>query len=294
MILGALSKESGFVFPVLATLLAIHAAEKSKRVILALGLFYVSAVALFAYRWSLLGGIGGYVDAGGRPQALHFSMGRAFNTLSLRLWTALYFPINWSIRPSALLVFLLAIYIGALLRLMWGRPSLRDISLGIGLVLATALVPLHLLFLDKDLQGARMIYLASAAFSILLGVALTGLRPRARSFCALVMILFNCAALTHNLDIWRSVSQRAQEACHDASRCAGASANRLLVRQLPESLDGVFFFGNGFPQCVEAIAGRRIQVELDRSSAPRPSNGQAVLHWDERREQLECGGDGRQ
>ncbi len=73
MILAALSKESGFIFPVLATLVALHAGEKSKRVLLALGLFYSSAAALFAYRWSLLGGIGGYVDAGGRPQALHLS-----------------------------------------------------------------------------------------------------------------------------------------------------------------------------------------------------------------------------
>jgi hypothetical protein len=292
MILGALSKECGFIFPVLATLVALHAGEKSRRVALALGLFYAGAAALFAYRWSLLGGVGGYLDASGRPQALHFSLGRAFNTLFLRLWTALYFPINWSVQPGALLVFLLAVYIGALLWLMLGQPSLRDISLCIGLVLATALVPLHLLLVDKDLQGARMIYLASAMFSILLGAALTGLPPKARSFCAVVIILFNYAALTHNLNIWEGVSQHAQQACQDASRYAGASANRLLVQQLPESLDGVFFFGNGFPECVEATAGRKIEVEIDRGSAPHSSNGQAVLRWNQQQQQLECSGGG--
>jgi hypothetical protein len=210
------------------------------------------------------------------------------------LWTVLYFPINWSIQPGALLVFLLTVYVGALLWLMLGRPSCRDISLGIGLVLATTLVPLHLLFLDKDLQRARMIYLASAAFSILLGVALTGLRPKARSFCAVIIILFNYAALTHNLGIWERVSQRAEEACKDASRCAGGSATRMLVQQLPESIDGVFFFANGFPQCVEAAAGRKIEVELDRGLAPHSSSGQVVLHWNQRRERLECGEDGCQ
>jgi hypothetical protein len=294
MTLAALSKEPGFIFPVLATLVALHAGEMSKRVILALGLFYTGAAALFAYRWSVLGGIGGYVDAGGRPSVLHFSLGRAFNTLFLRLWTALYFPINWSIKPTALLVFLLAMYVGAMLRLILGRPSSRDVSLAVGLVLATTLVPLHLLSLDRDLQGARMIYLTSAAFSLLLGVALAGLSPKVRSFCALIIILFNYAALTHNLAIWERVSLRAQEACKDASVCAGASATHMLVRQLPQSIDGVFFFTNGFSECVEAAIGRKIDVELDRGAAPHPSNSQILLRWNQQREQLECGGDGCQ
>ncbi len=292
MVLGALSKESGFIFPILATLVALHAGEKSKRVVLALGLFYAVAAALFTYRWSLLGGVGGYVDAGGKPQALHFSLGRAINVLFLRLWTALYFPINWSVRPGVLLVVLLAMYIGALLWLMRSQPSLRDIWLGIGLVLATTLIPLHLLFLDKDLLRARMIYLASAGFSILLGVALAGLRPKARGICAAVILLFNYAALTHNLGIWQRVSQQAQEACEDAAHFAGVSANRMLVQQLPESLDGVFLFGNGFPECLEAAAGRKIEVDLDRGKAPPPSGGQVVLRWNQQTEQLECGGDG--
>lgn len=175
---------------------------------------------------------------------------------------------------------------------MLGRSSFRDLSLAIGLVLATTLIPLHLLLLDKDLQGARMIYLTSAAFSIFLAVALAGLRPKARNLCAVIIILFNYAALEHNLGIWESVSQRAQLACQDASRYAGLSANRLLVQQLPESLDGVFFFANGFPQCVEGSNGRKIEVELDRGSAANPSGGQVVLRWNRQREQLECGRDG--
>ncbi len=291
MILAALSKEPGFIFPVLATLVALHAGEKSKRVILALGLFYVGAAALFAYRWSVLGGIGGYVDAGGRPQALHLGLGRAFKTLSLRLWTALYFPINWSVRPSPLLVCLLAAYVGALLWLMLARPSRRDILLGIGLVLTTALIPLHLLVLDQDLQGARMLYLASAAFSILLAMALAGLRPKARSLCALTIVVFNLAALSHNLDIWKNVSQRAQEACKDASVLVGASATSMLVQQLPQSMNGVFFFANGFSQCVQAAAGRKVEVELDRGATPHRPDSQVLLRWNQKREQLECGGD---
>jgi hypothetical protein len=292
MVLGALSKESGYIFPLLATIVAVHAGQKSKRVILALAVFYGGAAALFAYRWSLFGGVGGYTDASGKPQALHFSLAPAAKTLFLRLWTALYFPINWSVQPGVLLVLLLALYIGAMLWLMLGRPLRRDIWLGIGLVLATTLVPLHLLILDKDLQGSRMIYLASAAFSILLGVALNGLRARARPVCALLIILFNWAALNHNLDIWQMVSHTAQLACNDASPCAGGSVTRMLVWQLPESIDGVYFFQNGFPQCLEAASGRKIEVELNRGSVPPSSNDQLGLRWNQQQKRLECSGDG--
>ena len=107
----------------------------------------------------------------------------------------------------------------------------------------------------------------------------------------MAILLFNYAALTHNLNIWERVSQRAQQACQDASHYAGASANRMLIQELPESLDGVFFFANGFPECVEAAADRKIEVELNRGLAPHPSNDQVVLHWNRQREKLECGKD---
>ena len=289
MMLAALSKEPGFIFPVLATLVAWHAGEKSKRVLLSLGIFYAVAAALFAYRWRVMGGIGGYVDLSGRPQALHFSLVRAFNILFLRIWTVLYFPINWSVQPGVLLLVLLAVYIGALLCLMRSRPSHRDILLGVGLVVATTLVPLHLLVLNQDLQGTRMVYLTSAAFSILVGVALAGLSPKVRSLCALTIILFNFGALTHNLAIWGTVSLRAQDACKDAAALAGASVSHVVVQQLPQSIDGVFFFANGFPACVEAAAGRKIEVEVDRGAALPPSNNTLLLRWNRQLERLECG-----
>jgi hypothetical protein len=289
MILGTLSKESGFIFPVLATLVAMHSGERSKRVILSLASFYWGAATIFAYRWRLFGGIGGYVDASGRPQALHFNLGSASRTLFLRLWTVLYFPINWSVHPSVLVVVLLAAYVGAMLWLMSSIPSRRDILLSIGLVLVTTLIPLHLLTLDKDLQGGRLIYLPSAAFAVLLGVALNGLRGRRIRFvCLLVIILFNWVVLNHNLDVWDEVSHRAQQACNDAAVCAGSSATHLLVWQLPGSMDGIFFFANGFPHCVEAALGRKVEVELNQDSSPPQSNHQVVLLWNSKQRHLEC------
>jgi hypothetical protein len=291
MILGTLSKESGFIFPLLATLVAVHSGERSKRVILSLASFYWGAATIFVYRWSLFGGIGGYADASGRPQALHFNLGLAGKTLFLRLWTVLYFPINWSIHPSILLVLLLAAYVGAMLWLISSRPSRRDILLSIGLVLVTTLIPLHLLTLDKDLQGGRLIYLPSAAFSVLLGVVLNGLRGRIRFICALVIILFNWVVLNHNLGVWDKVSHSAQQACNDAAVCAGSSATHLLVWQLPGSIDGVFFFANGFPHCVEAALGRKVEVELNQNASPPQSNDQVVLLWNSQQRHLECRSD---
>ena len=87
------------------------------------------------------------------------------------------------------------------------------------------------------------------------------------------------------------VSLRAQEACKDASILVGASASSMLVQQLPQSINGVFFFENGFSQCVEAAAGRKVEVDLDRDVTSHRADSEVVLRWNQQRQQLECGSD---
>ena len=51
---------------------------------------------MFAYRWSLFHGPGGYIDpATGQPQVLSFHLGATLKALLLRVWANLLFPINW-------------------------------------------------------------------------------------------------------------------------------------------------------------------------------------------------------
>src|ERR1700730_15822156 len=62
MVLAILSKESAYSFPLLLVLFLIAKRDESRNRIGVLIPFFVTAVALFASRWWLFGGIGGYRD----------------------------------------------------------------------------------------------------------------------------------------------------------------------------------------------------------------------------------------
>ena len=101
MVLAILSKESAYIFPLLLVVFLIAKRDLSRRRLGVLIPFFVTAVALFAYRWWLFGGIGGYRDPHtGQSQVLTLGFS-TLKALALRLWTALYFPINWSKEPGA-------------------------------------------------------------------------------------------------------------------------------------------------------------------------------------------------
>src|SRR5207245_3123022 len=67
--LAALSKENGFVLPLLLIMAEwLLLPNRRLRAVLAMS---ASAVGLFVYRWLVLGGIGGYIDPGRRPNNFH-------------------------------------------------------------------------------------------------------------------------------------------------------------------------------------------------------------------------------
>ena len=100
MVLSILSKEAAYTFPLLLVLLMVARRESLRNRIGILVPFFVSAAVLFGYRWWLFGGIGGYRNAmTGKAQALTFGL-PTLKVLVLRIWSALYFPINWSTEPG--------------------------------------------------------------------------------------------------------------------------------------------------------------------------------------------------
>ena len=69
---AALSKEAAFIFPLLVAGYALAKRQPLKST----ARYFALAAILFAYRWSLFGGIGGYINpATGRPAALSLGSG---------------------------------------------------------------------------------------------------------------------------------------------------------------------------------------------------------------------------
>jgi len=107
MILAILTKESAYIFPFLLVLLLVSDGHWSWRRLAGPISFHFMAVVLFAYRWILFGGIGGYRDVQtGESHALTLGLVYTLKALVLRTWAVLWFPINWSREPNKVLAVL--------------------------------------------------------------------------------------------------------------------------------------------------------------------------------------------
>jgi hypothetical protein len=237
---AALSKESAFIFPLLVAgyALAKHQPLRSTAPYFALG------AILFGYRWSLFGGIGGYVDrATGRPAALSLGLGSTLKAVAVRLWTSLYFPLNWSTDPSLPMALLAVAYMAVIIWLALRARPVRTLWLAAASILICAIPVLSLLAGSPALAGSRVLYLPSVWFAILLALALDSVPGRARYAGAAIVLLFHFAALQHNLGFWEAASAQVKAAC--------ATGIPSVSNSLPGSIDGVPALANGRPECIE-------------------------------------------
>lgn len=273
MTLAMLSKESAYVFPLLLLLLAIAAGDPARSRFRILAPFFVLAAALFVYRWSLFGGMGGY-----RTDALAFIP--ALKALALRLWAVLFFPINWSVAPGWFHALLISVLIVSLGWLATSRPRRAPLIFAIGFVLVSALPPLYQLLIGPDLQKSRLLYLPSIGFCLMLAVAVEGLTGRLRWILPAAILCASLVTLEYNLNAWQYASGKAKSACATAAKCMGP-ANKLTAGPLPGSLRGVYFLQNGFQEC----------VELQRNGAPvevQFTTRSPAVRWDPATDELKC------
>ena len=277
--LAMCSKESAFCLPLLAACLwFFHPAFRSKnqkdqrderdqlrRLWTGCACFAGLAVALFAYRWWALGGIGGYRSSPGRTDISQFHPLHTLNALVLREWAILFFPVNWSAPPSLVLrIFLISIPVVLAACAWWGRIPRRVFLGSIALTLAAALPVQHLLLIDTDLSGSRLVYLLSVGWAILWGHLFNAI-PRAhwRVLAIAWMLALQALMLHHNLAEWITVPVEARNACVAFAQTVRSTPGPAVVSGLPNKKNGVVFLHGGFPECVQMNGGiplGRIQV----------------------------------
>lgn len=240
MVAGILCKESAYAGPLLLVLLAPKQWRKWIP-------FFAASAILVLYRFWLFGGIGGYKTATGEPQALSINLITVIKALVLRLWAVLFVPINWSIPLGVLLGIALFAYVWAMLWLFIGKRNAsprRRIWIAAGFVIVAALPPVQQLLIGADLQKARYLYLPSVGFCLLLGLLVASRRS-----IAIVILLFQAIALLHNLTAWHDASVEAKAYCEAAVNGKTDAAPPL------NSINGVYFFQNGLPECIR-MAGK--------------------------------------
>jgi hypothetical protein len=184
----------------------------------------------------------------------------------LRLWAVLFFPINWAIPAGTLLGFATGLYVAAWVALILTvRGSRKQLLLPLGFVLVAALPAVQQLLIGADLEKARLVYLPSAGFCLLAASVISMAAPKLgyfAGFAGFAILAFHLTALLHNLTAWESAAAKSKIVCEAVSKCS----NPASVVGLPRSVDGVYFFANGLPECIRMERAKQPDVPLHSCS----------------------------
>ena len=280
---GLWSKESAYVLPLL--LLVLPGRFRWRPV----APFFLLAGMAFVHRWRALGGIGGYVDPqSGRSEAGSISLLRIAKLVGARLWAALYFPINWEVMPGALLALSAALAMIALIYTSRFRASPKVVRFGLLAAAIAALPAASQLLIGPDLQKSRLLYLPSVGFVIFLAAVIWAVPSnRMRAGVAAAVLFFEAAALRHNLAIWEDVSRIGVATCNSARELVKGGPRSVTVIGMPGSIRGVYFFMNGFRDCLDMGDGGHWSATMLPSGAAVPMDTPGpVLAWRNEREGL--------
>ena len=232
---GILFKESAYALPLIAFCILRPTREFRTWLI---GACTICA-ALFAWRWHLFHGPGGYIDPTTRqPAILALHPLTAAKGLFLRIWDILLVPLNWDAPASWWMSFALT---ASLLGILYLAATGRRKALYLIPATCCAVLPaIHLVLIGQSELGSRILYLAGAPFALLIGSLAIAAEKRTLIVCA-VMLTGTAGILEHNLNAWHRASLEAEKRC-DAL---------LPLVSAPGTFEGVFLFQNGFQQCLD-------------------------------------------
>jgi hypothetical protein len=279
-----LSKEAAYILPLLLTVCFGWRRACSRDGARALAPFYFLTALTFAYRWHVVGGIGGY-NVGG-PTIFQVSLIRTLRVLLLRVWAILWFPINWSISPEAGLTGATILLVMASCMFVWLARGSRRAWIGLAFVWISVLPVQHLLLIGSDLEKSRYLYIPSVGFALMVGIWLQSVESgRWRGAIAAAVLLFQFAAVRHNVAIWARVTEAGFQNCAYVASQVDSRDRPVALVGLPRVLDGVYNLRNGFSSCLAlnfSVSNPVLVLDgwgaKDRAAYPSAS----VFQWDAR------------
>ncbi len=206
--------------------------------------------ALFAWRWHLFHGPGGYLDPTTKqPAVLSLHLLTAAKGVFLRIWDVLLVPVNWDAPASWWLPFALT---ASLLGVLYLAATGRKKQLCLIPATCCAVLPaIHLVLIGQSELGSRILYLAAAPFALLIGSLAIDADKRTSIVCA-IMLTGMTGILEHNLNAWHEAAMQAQKICPAQAFHCQQSA--------PSPFEGVFLFQKRLP----AMRSRRPKINQYR------------------------------
>ena len=285
------SKEPAYTFIILAPLLLYSSARSGMAAWKMLLPYAFVEAGLFAYRWHLFTGPGGYLDPQtGAPQIMNVTLLGVAKVLLWRVWAVSILPINWSAEPVFLTSVAVMLGLFALMALSRVHVSRVLVAGMLAFTVVSLLPAVHLLLIGRDLSKARLLYFPVVGVSLLLGAGIAAMRIKWQAAAtAALLVLFNIGMLDHNLRIWQNVSVIADRTGAAVATEACASAlHSAVVWNVPPVLRGVQFFANGLPEYVRHATGLPDTSVILRYGPVQPMSdpNAAVLAWDPANERL--------
>jgi hypothetical protein len=242
--LACLSKESAYALPLLVVCTALFfPRQQRKALFLNAGWSALACLFVFSYRLWFMQGLGGYQTS---PRIIS-----VLEALFFRLWSFLFVPVNWSVRPSWWVALpLLAVIIIAL------QARIRTISLvaALAFTICAALPVFVVLLIGFDMSGSRVLYLPSVGVCLVWAVIAEGSRRAA--LLAAALACFQVAALWQNQQIWGETAALAKRTCLGAADYLRRNPSvRMFPNDLPKVVNGVYFLRDRLSWCVVVVGG---------------------------------------
>ncbi len=278
LLCGALAmwtKETGFSLPLLFTVLAAWKGHIRLNTLPRLAAAYLLTAILFVDRWVRLGGIGGYEDVF-RPLGY-------LKVFALRLWAALFFPLNWSVEPGLVLSVSLLAAAAAYLALARSSPPRRKALFALAFTVASAQPAAVQLLVGANMEKSRSLYLPSIGFCLLIGFAISAIPSvRARRAAAAALVLSHFAILQHNLAIWKRASELSAHVCESVASRIPPETLVIVAHDFPRIWNGVYLYQHGFKECVEQHLPAPLEAVFVSPAAPVGEGVEGVHHlqWD--------------
>jgi len=267
LVLGALAllaKESAFVLPLLILLLDLRPGRQTSRRRHRLWPFFALTGFLFAYRWFVLGGIGGYSTADGLSsfgQISPLTLLGLFVRAPAHLLTGVNLC-DMAAWPALAAVVLLLGTAGTTVWLSIIRPHATGPDLRLGLAwMFIALLPAHaLLLIGPGLCGSRVLYLSAAGWAIVLVALLRQQEhPGLRRWLSVLLIAACCWGVRHNLQAWRNTGETARAVLDTLAQTIPQPPPGTVFHLVgfPGTLNGVYFFHEGLAEAIALHYDRR-------------------------------------
>jgi hypothetical protein len=285
-VLAMLSKESGYVLPLFLLAAELFVFPEPKFLpwlgTLATGL------GMFAVRWILIGGIGGYAGTIGKKGVSLLNV-KLLEGLILRAPSQTIFGINWLQPCSAWFLAACSVLSAALLITAYcARPTSSDrAALRFGLCwMFASLLPAHaLLLIGAGLTNARVLYMCSVGAAITIGSLLSAIKivNLRRAMTGLIAVMF-CSVILHNGSAWYWTTERTRIFPVRLKELVPAppSHAEFVFRNMPDTIRGVFFYREGLQEAVRMAYQRDdLYARRENAEAQQPRGPILRFDWDE-------------